>query len=67
MQVSCLKLSAIGLWPAVLLHAALTLWCVVCLRRTNARGPGGTAREAPDLYAVVLARDAVVDVYPSNF
>ena len=27
-----LKLSAIGLWPAVLLHAALTAWCVACLR-----------------------------------
>jgi hypothetical protein len=30
-----LKLSAIGLWPAVLLHAALALWCVVCLQRTK--------------------------------
>jgi|SRR5450432_3830070 hypothetical protein len=28
-----LKLFAIGLWPAVVLHAALSLWCVVCLRR----------------------------------
>lgn len=27
-----LKLSAIGLWPAVVLHGALALWCVVCLR-----------------------------------
>jgi hypothetical protein len=28
-----LKLFAIGLWPAVVLHAALALWCVACLRR----------------------------------
>jgi hypothetical protein len=27
-----LRLSAIGLWPAVILHVALALWCVVCLR-----------------------------------
>ena len=27
-----LGLSAIGLWPAVLLHASLTAWCLVCLR-----------------------------------
>jgi hypothetical protein len=26
-----LKLSAIGLWPAVVLHVALALWCVVRL------------------------------------
>ena len=26
-----LKLSAIGLWPAVVLHGALALWCVVPL------------------------------------
>jgi hypothetical protein len=25
-------LKGIGLWPAVLLHAVLGLWCVVCLR-----------------------------------
>lgn len=36
-----LKLSAIGLWPAVVLHGALALWCVVCLRWTKAQRPGG--------------------------
>lgn len=27
-----LKLSAVGLWPAVLLHLSLTFWCGACLR-----------------------------------
>jgi hypothetical protein len=30
-----LGLAGIGLWPAVLLHAALAAWCVVCLRPAN--------------------------------
>jgi quinol-cytochrome oxidoreductase complex cytochrome b subunit len=25
-------LTGIGLWPAVVLHAAMTVWCFVCLR-----------------------------------
>ena len=35
-----LSLVGIALWPAVVLHAALALWCVVCIRE-KARGAGG--------------------------
>lgn len=31
-----LELTGIGLWPAVLLHTALAVWCLVCLRSTRA-------------------------------
>jgi hypothetical protein len=29
-----LRLHGIALWPAVVLHAAMTVWCVACLRRS---------------------------------
>ena len=31
-----LKLAAIGLWPAVVVHVALLVWCGVCLRQAKA-------------------------------
>jgi hypothetical protein len=37
-----LKLSAIGLWPVVLLHGALACWCVVCLRSASSSDTEGT-------------------------
>ncbi len=32
-----LKLSTFGLWPVVLLHAVMTVWCVMCLLKVAAR------------------------------
>jgi hypothetical protein len=31
-----LHLAGIALWPAVVLHAALAIWCVACMRRGGA-------------------------------
>jgi len=33
---SLLRMSGVGLWPAVVLHAALTVWCVAKLRVSGA-------------------------------
>jgi uncharacterized membrane protein YqgA involved in biofilm formation len=35
-----LRLSGVGSWPAVILHSALAVWCVACLRITRQGGSG---------------------------
>lgn len=32
-----LGMSALGLWPAVVLHLALAIWCIACLRPGSPR------------------------------
>jgi|SRR5271157_1586582 len=32
-----MRMSGVVLWPAVVLHAALTVWCAACLRASAAR------------------------------
>jgi hypothetical protein len=36
------KLADIALWPAVVLHAAMTVWCLACLLR-GCTNPGNSA------------------------
>jgi hypothetical protein len=36
-----LRLSAIGLWPAVVLHLTLAVWCIGCLRPAMQRKSRG--------------------------
>ena len=38
-----LGLDGIGLWPGILLHIVLAVWCVICLGlRTDSEGPAKT-------------------------
>jgi hypothetical protein len=37
-----LQLHGGALWPAVILHAGMSVWCVACLRRGSSAGPGTT-------------------------
>jgi hypothetical protein len=30
-----MRLSGIGLWPAVVLHIAMAIWCFACLRASR--------------------------------
>lgn len=32
-----LGVSALGLWPTVVLHLALAIWCIVCLQQASQR------------------------------
>jgi hypothetical protein len=37
-----LGMPGVGLWPGVILHSALAVWCVACLRSARRNASGGT-------------------------